>query len=129
MNQENQIEFQVSQAFSLGVEIELQILNKSDLNLTPKAPEILAMVPDELKDRIKPEFIRSMVEVNTEVCSNMDQVKDNLTYLIQQAEKIAETNNCLLFATSLHPFAKYSDQVPSSDPRYNRILDDLQQCR
>ena len=52
MKQEHPIEFQVSQAFSLGVEIELQILDKSDLNLTPKAPEILAMVPAELKERI-----------------------------------------------------------------------------
>ena len=126
MNQENPITFQTSKPFSLGVEIELQILDRNDLNLVPRAPEILAMVPAELKERIKPEFIRSMIEVNTEVCSNMEQVKENLTYLIQQAEKIAAANNCLLFATSLHPFAKYSDQVLSSDPRYNRIMDDLQ---
>ncbi len=126
MKQQNPIEFQNSKPFSLGVEIELQILDKSDLNLVPRAPEILAMVPPELEERIKPEFIRSMIEVNTEVCSNMDQVRDSLTNLIQQAEKIAEANNCLLFATSLHPFAKYSDQILSSHPRYNRIMDDLQ---
>ena len=126
MKQKNQIEFQLSKPFSLGVEIELQILDKSDLNLVPKAPEILAMVPSELKERIKPEFIRSMIEVNTEVCTNMDHAKKNLTHLIQQAEKIAAANNCLLFATSLHPFARYSDQVLSSHPRYNRIMDDLQ---
>jgi len=126
MTQESSIQFQTSKPFSLGVEIELQVVDKKDLNLAPKGPEILAMVPAELKERIKPEFIRSMIEVNTEVCSTMDQVKENLTYLIQQAEKIANENNCLLFATSLHPFAKYDDQVVSSHPRYNRIMDDLQ---
>ena len=126
MNQENPITFQTSKPFSLGVEIELQILDRNDLNLVPRAPEILAMVPKELKERIKPEFIRSMIEVNTEICSNMDQVKENLTFLIQQAEEIAAASNSLLFATSLHPFAKYNDQVLSSDPRYNRIMDDLQ---
>ncbi len=126
MNLGNPIKFQTSKPFSLGVEIELQVLDKNSLNLIPKAPEILGMVPAELKDRIKPEFIRSMIEVNTEVCSDMDQVNENLTYLIQKAEKIADVNNCLLFATSLHPFAKYRDQVLSSHPRYNRIMDDLQ---
>jgi carboxylate-amine ligase len=126
MSQESQLVFQDSKPFSLGVEIELQVLDRNDLNLVPKAPEILAMVPEELKERIKPEFIRSMIEVNTEVCSNMDQVKENLTFLIQQAEKIAAKNNCILFATSLHPFAKYSDQVLSSHPRYHRIMNDLQ---
>jgi carboxylate-amine ligase len=126
MKQKNPIEFQASKPFSLGVEIELQIVDRNDLNLTPRAPEILAMVPAELQERIKPEFIRSMIEVNTEICSNMDQVKENLTYLLQQAEKIADANNCLLFATSLHPFAKHNDQVLTSDPRYDRIMDDLQ---
>ncbi len=126
MKQKNPIEFQASKPFSLGVEIELQIVDRNELNLTPRAPEILAMVPAELQERIKPEFIRSMIEVNTEICSNMDQVKENLTYLLQQAEKIADANNCLLFATSLHPFAKHNDQVLTSDPRYDRIMDDLQ---
>jgi carboxylate-amine ligase len=126
MKQENQIIFQPSKPFSLGVEIELQVVDKNNLNLVPRAPEILAMVPSELKERIKPEFIRSMIEVNTEVCSTMDQVKENLTHLIQKAEKIADTNNCFLFATSLHPFARYSDQVLSSHPRYSRIMADLQ---
>jgi carboxylate-amine ligase len=126
MNQENPITFQTSKPFSLGVEIELQIVDKNNLSLVPKAPEILSMVPAELKERIKPEFIRSMIEVNTEVCTNMNQVKENLTDLIQLAEKIADANNCLLFATSLHPFARYSDQVLSSHPRYSRIMDDLQ---
>jgi carboxylate-amine ligase len=126
MTQENPIQFQTSESFSLGVEIELQIVDKNDLSLVPKAPEILDSVPTDLKERIKPEFIRSMIEVNTEVCSNMEQVKKNLTLLIQKAEKIAADKNCFLFATSLHPFAKHSDQVLSSHPRYSRIMDDLQ---
>src|SRR5210317_297108 len=126
MSQESQVVFQDSKPFSLGVEIELQILERSDLNLVPRAPEILAMIPEELQERIKPEFIRSMIEVNSEICSNMDQVKENLTFLIQQAEKIAASNNCLLFATSLHPFAKCNDQILSSHPRYSRIMNDLQ---
>ena len=126
MKQGKPIEFQTSKPFSLGVEIELQIVDRKSLNLVPRAPEILDMVPAELKDRIKPEFIRSMVEVNTEVCSNMAQVKNNLEHLIRQAEIFADKIDCHLFATSLHPFARYSDQVISSHPRYNRIMNDLQ---
>ena len=126
MKQESKVKFKTSKAFSLGVEIELQILDKQSFNLVPKAPELLAMVPAELKERIKPEFIRSMIEVNTEVCSNMDHVRDNLKQLIQKAEELAEQNDCFLFAASLHPFARNSEQQLSSDPRYMRIMDDLQ---
>jgi carboxylate-amine ligase len=120
------IEFKTSEPFSLGVEIELQILDTKSYNLIPMAPEILAMVPDDLQDRIKPEFIRSMIEVNTEVCANMDQVKDNLKQLILKAEELTHKNDCLLYAASLHPFARYRDQILSSHPRYIRIMDDLQ---
>jgi len=126
MNQDSQIQFQTSNPFSLGVEIELQIVDRNSLNLVPRAPEILDMVPTELKERIKPEFIRSMIEVNTEACIDMNRVKENLTHLIRLAEKIAAENNCFLFSTSLHPFAKYIEQELSSHPRYSRIMDDLQ---
>jgi carboxylate-amine ligase len=126
MTRQNHIEFKTSKPFSLGVEIELQVVDKDDLNLVPRAPEILSMVPTELKERIKPEFIRSMIEVNTVVCSDMEEVKENLTELIKLAEAIAAENNCLLFATSLHPFAKNRDQILSEHPRYSRIMDDLQ---
>ncbi|MBW2465665.1 MAG: YbdK family carboxylate-amine ligase [Deltaproteobacteria bacterium] len=126
MTDDKQIEFQTSRPFTLGVEIELQVLDKNDLNLVPKGPDILAMVPAELQERIKREFIRSMIEINTEVCSDMEQVKENLNNLIKKAEDLAAANNCILFATSLHPFAKYSDQELSSHPRYSRIMNDLQ---
>jgi len=126
MNRETLIEFKTSKPFSLGVEIELQIIDKKNLNLVPRAPEILAKVPAELRERIKPEFIRSMIEVNTEVCSDMEQVKDSLTRLIRLAEELADKSNCLLFAASLHPFARHSDQELSAHPRYIRIMEDLQ---
>lgn len=120
------MEFKRSRPFSLGVEIELQILDRNSLDLVPKAPEILAMVPPELQERIKPEFIRSMIEVNTEVCADVDQVKDNLKQLIIQTEKFASEHGCLLLATSLHPFARYHEQQLSDHHRYIRIMDDLQ---
>jgi len=112
--------------YSLGVEIELQVLDKNELNMVPKGPEILAMVPAELQKRIKREFIRSMIEINTEVCADITQVEENLAYLIKEAEGFAETSGCLLFASSLHPFAKYCDQQLSSHPRYSRIMNELQ---
>ena len=43
-----------------------------------------------------------------------------------KAEELADKNDCLLFAASLHPFARHSDQELSAHPRYIRIMDDLQ---
>ncbi len=123
---ENTITFATSKPFSLGVEIELQVLDRISLNMVPRAPEILALVPENLQDRIKPEFIQSMIEVNTEVCGDMEQVITSLAHLIRAAEKIAQEKNCILYAASLHPFARHSDQELSDHPRYSRIMADLQ---
>jgi len=126
MNQGEAVKFQTSKPFSLGVEIELQIIDRKNLNLVSRAPELLSQVPNYLQERIKPEFIRSMLEVNTEVCSTMSEVRENLTQLIRLAEEFAQTSGCLLFASSLHPFARHNEQEPTNHPRYNRIMADLQ---
>ena len=126
MKHHPEIEFRQSKPYTLGVEIEFQILDKDTLNLAPMAPEILDLVPAELQERIKPEFIRSMIEVNTEVCESVQQVKTNLAEMSQQAERLAGERGCLLYAASLHPFANHRDQILSPDPRYSRIINDLQ---
>jgi carboxylate-amine ligase len=126
MEQQYEIDFKKSMPFSLGVEIEFQILDKESLDLTPKAPDILDMVPADQKDRIKPEFIQSMVEVNTDICVSMTDVEKNLTEVIKQTENLAGQNDCILYAASLHPFAKHNEQPLSSHPRYSRIMDELQ---
>ncbi|MEN8134248.1 MAG: YbdK family carboxylate-amine ligase [Thermodesulfobacteriota bacterium] len=122
----NQIEFHRSTPYSIGVELELQLLDQQNLNLTPKAVELLDLVPANLGERIKPEFIRSMVEINTDVCLSLAEVEDNLTAMCREAEKLAARCDCLLYAASLHPFAKSQEQELTPDPRYKRILDDLQ---
>jgi carboxylate-amine ligase len=124
--EEKVIEFKTSKPFTLGVEIELQIIDRQSLNLVSRSPEILGMVPDNLKERIKPEFIQSMLEVNTEVCNDMHEVKQSLAQLIRKAEEFAHKNNCILFAASLHPFARHNGQKLFAHPRYTRIMDDLQ---
>lgn len=71
--------FNKSPAPTIGVELEIQILDSETYELTPLAPEVLKMVPDNLIERIKPEFIKSMVEINTGICSTVSNVEKDLT--------------------------------------------------
>jgi len=118
--------FHASRALTLGVELELQTVDRTSLDLAQKAPDILATVPPRLRDRIKPEFIRSMVELNTEICDTVAQVEENLKEIYREAEKAAMAQECILFASSLHPLAQSKDQLLTDDSRYHRIMDDLQ---
>ncbi len=117
--------FKKSTPFTLGVEVEFQLLDSESLDLTHAAPAILAH-PACDPARIKKEFIKSMVEVTTGVCKNPPDVADDLKQTIKMLEDVAWNSNCLIHAASLHPFARASDQQLSDDPRYRHLLDELQ---
>lgn len=120
------IEFQPSEPFTLGVELELQLLDPQTCNLAPFGPELLEKVDPALQQQIKAEFIRSMVEVCTIICRDMEEVAENLLFLCATTEKLSRQSGCTLFASSLHPFAMICDRQISPAKRYHEIMDELQ---
>jgi len=120
------IHFKKSKNFTVGIEIEFQLLDPQNLGLYPKAVEILSDLPKDFRARIKPEFIQSMLEVNTAVCSNIKEAEHDLEHSIKMLEAVASEKNCSIFASSLHPFSSYQDQKLYPDPRYEKILKELQ---
>jgi len=120
------ITFNRSSGPTIGVELEIQILDPETLELAPLAPDILKKVPPKLKNRIKPEFIQSMVEINTDICSTVAEVEKDLKGTYSKLNDIAEGLGAVLFLSSIHPFSKSGDQKVSEDFRYKRIMDELQ---
>ncbi len=118
--------FAGSRSYTLGVELEFQILDQHTLDLVPRAPALLARIEPELSDRVAPEFIRSIIEIQTGICATVDQVGRDLRQTIELVEEIAAGQDCLLYSASLHPFAEPADQVLSLGERYRRIMDELQ---
>jgi len=119
-------DFRPSTPYTLGVELEIQLLDHHSLDLTPAAQEILADLPGRLRNRIKPEFIRSMVELATGICPDLAAVADDLRESYRYLEMRAERAGCLLFAASLHPFADYRRQALSPGTRYAELMEELQ---
>jgi len=52
------MDFTESTKYTLGVEIELQTLDKTSWELAPLAPQLLASAPAILSRRLSPEFIQ-----------------------------------------------------------------------
>ena len=122
----DRLAFNKSPEPTIGVELEIQILDAETCELTSLAPEILDRVSPVFRERIKPEFIQSMVEINTGICSTVADVEKDLTTTYAHLNEIAEELGASLYAASLHPFSRGSDQVVSSHPRYERIMNELQ---
>lgn len=120
------IEFHSSSQYTLGVEIEFQILDRETLDLAPYAPVLQDKAPAVLKPRIAEEFIQSILEIRTGVCFTLDDVEYDLQQTCCLAEELAADNGCILHAASLHPFARVEDQILTDNDRYKRLLDELQ---
>lgn len=118
--------FAHSEPFTIGVELEIQLLDPGSLDMTLQGPPLLEKVEPALKEQIKAEFIQSMVEISTPVCQNMDDVADKLGFLGKHLEMLAAECGCVLFASSLHPFARICDRQISPGTRYFEIMEELQ---
>lgn len=123
---EGSLSFGRSSKYTLGVEIELQTLDKATWDLAPLAPVLLENAPSLLRPRLSPEFIQSILEIQTGICFSVADVENDLMQTVSMAEELAEDNNCRLFSASLHPFARYRDQILTTNARYQRIMEALQ---
>ena len=120
------IKFNSSPQPTIGVEIELQLVDENNLNLKNVAPKVLADVDKKFLDNIKCELIESMIEINTNICQNIEDVEKDIIKTLMYLEDILKNHKALLNCTSLHPFALAKNQIVTNNPRYKRIMKDLQ---
>ncbi len=121
-----QVDFLKSDPFTLGVELEFQVLDPNSLDLVPRAENLYAQIPSSVKNRIAFEFLQSIFEVQTGICSSVDEVEEDLSHTVKVAEEAAYACGCFLFASGIHPFARPESQIVTDNERYTRIMEELQ---
>ncbi len=117
----NEILFQPAGELTLGVEIELQLIDTESFNLVPKADQLLKEASSNKK--IKPEFYMSTVEINTDKCNNIQEVEKDLSDSIKSIISIGNKMDVLFATTGCHPFSRYADCIITPSPRYNELID------
>ncbi|MDW7773695.1 MAG: YbdK family carboxylate-amine ligase [Desulfobulbaceae bacterium] len=121
-----QVEFTPSAPFTLGVELEFQILDPNSLELVPRAGNLFAQMPEPEKKKIAMEFLQSIFEIQTGICHSIDEVEQDLAHMIRVAEDAAYTGGCFLFASGIHPFSRPERQLVTENERYRNIMAELQ---
>lgn len=115
------LEFNSSlQDLSLGVELELQVLDADSLLLTPRAAEIIELCDDT---NIVPEFFQSTIEIVSRVCRDVHEIKGDLKPSIYKAALKANQLNLKLCSTGTHPLADYRERLVTPSKRYNDLID------
>ena len=109
---------------TLGVEEEYQIIHPETRDLYSYVQKFLdqgkLIFPEE---ELKPEFMQSQIEVGSQVCRNVKEVRQEVIRLRQMVGLLAEKNGMKIAAASTHPFASWLDQDVNAGERYREVLD------
>ena len=111
---------------TIGVEIELQIVDAETLALKSSITDILTAVPANMTDRFKPELMQCCIELNTEVCRNVSEVERDLGAKLEIAGEIAARFDTRLYWAATHPFSSWHDQKVTPTERYLGLVQLLQ---
>ncbi len=107
---------------TLGVEMELQILDAKTKDLSPGSPKIFEKLGGE-QLHIKAELMQAMIEINTGICSNIQEVRSDLEKQISKLESVGNELGVEFASAGSHPFARYSDRIPYPAERYKYLID------
>ena len=124
MKNKGGIYFNHSPKPTIGVEVELFIVSKDTYNLCPGAPFILEAFPES--KNVKEELLECIVEVNTDICNDVSDVRSDLISRIAAVRQTADKENMALISIGTHPFALWKDQTISRSHRYINFLERMQ---
>ncbi|MEJ7931604.1 YbdK family carboxylate-amine ligase [Ramlibacter sp. AN1015] len=114
--------FQHSAALSLGVELELQLVNTNDYDLAPYADEMLRlMARHKLPGSVVPEMTSSMIEISTGVCQNTADVLGQLATIRDALVRSADKLNIAVVGGGTHPYQQWHEQRIYDKPRFRQL--------
>lgn len=123
------IDFARSDRSTLGLEWELQVVDRSTGDLAPAAPDILASARTEREDgreRLTSELFTNTVEVVSGVHRTVGEAVADLQRTIDDVREVTDPMGLDLLCAGTHPFARWEDQQVTPKERYVTLLDRTQ---
>ena len=124
------IEFHASKRCTLGVEMELQVVDRRSRELCSAASELLAKIgvgqPDGVHPKAKHELFESTVEVITGICHTVAEARADLTETVEALRANTDSEGMDLLCSGTHPFSDWGAQQISPDPRYHDLVGQVQ---
>jgi len=118
--------FTVNETHTLGVEVELQLIDAETLELRNEVDLILGRVPDDWSSFVKRELMQSYCEINTSVCKTVADVGADLREKLAWARDVGAEHDLKFAWAGTHPFSPWADQKYSPGERYEWLTNAFQ---
>lgn len=116
------LSFASSKPFTMGIELELQLVNRRNYNLATDALDLLAWIkPRDLQKQIKLEITQGMIELNSAIHTRVDELVEELQQLRSALIDVAQHVNIDVAGGGAHPFQNWSEQRITPSERFNEL--------
>ena len=120
------ISFATNESPSIGVELELQLVDAETFELSSAIDAVLEKLPPSLASQIKPELMQSYLEINTGVCRTVADAGNDLRTKLEELEKVTDALGLKLLWAATHPFSSWREQDITVNDRYFRLVELMQ---
>ncbi len=118
----SEMEFGASRALTMGIELELQILNRRDCDLTHGAGDLIRVLERSgHPGDVKPEITESMIEISTGIHERYDTALAELRAIRDALVGAARKLNLLVSGGGAHPFQRWNERQIFDKPRFRQI--------
>ncbi|MGK0413623.1 MAG: carboxylate-amine ligase [Polaribacter sp.] len=112
--------------FTIGIEEEYQVIDPVTRELTSHDQKIVTNAEKFLNDQVKAEMHQAVVEVGTNICEDIQDARKQVSHLRKSISNIAGDLGYKIGAAGTHPFSKWETQMITPNPRYDEIVNELQ---
>ncbi|HEX4501489.1 MAG TPA: YbdK family carboxylate-amine ligase [Scandinavium sp.] len=117
-------DFHVSDPYTLGIELELQVVNPPGFDLSQDSSALIAQIKEAVSvGEIKHDITESMLEIATGVCHDIHQASTQFSAIRQTVLEAASRQHVQICGGGTHPFQKWQRQEVCDNERYLRTLE------
>ncbi len=114
--------------FTLGVEEEYMVIDPVTRELKSHDQKIVEIASQVLKDHVKAEMHQAVVEVGTGICKDVEEARVDIMRLRKYVSDVAGSLSLKIGAAGTHPFSHWSTQMITPNPRYDEIVNEMQEA-
>ena len=104
------------------------VIDPNTRELTSHDQKIVERAEQVIKDSVKAEMHQAVVEVGTTICKDVSEAQHEIIKLRKLVSGVAHELGLKIGAAGTHPFSHWSQQLITPNPRYDEIVNEMQEA-
>ena len=117
-------EFKSNKHHTVGVELELQVIDKNTKELATGTTKIIKALNNP--PNVKHELFESVIEINSSPCANISELREDILKHVKSLHECASKLGFQITMAGTHPTSNWAFQEISPIKRYQEIIDRIQ---